>query len=79
MGSLWAWITLRNPIPVFASDFKYFAGAATVQLLTIIVLLLNFRGYWKLGKPVTFSPLEIAKVCDETIAISPEQSISGET
>ena len=55
---------LQSPIPVFSSDFRYFAGAAAMQLLTIIVLLFNFYGFWKLGRPVTFSPLEIAKVSD---------------
>ncbi len=54
---------LRSPIPVFSSNFNYFIGAAAIQVLTINVLLFNFYGFWTLGRPVSFSPLEIAKVC----------------
>jgi hypothetical protein len=53
---------LQSPINVYASDFRYFAGAAAVQLFSILVILFTFYGYWRLGRAATLSPLEIAKV-----------------
>ena len=53
---------LKSPINVFKSDLSYFAGAATVQLFTILVILFTYYGFWRLGRNVSFSPLEVAKV-----------------
>lgn len=55
---------LRSPVPVFSSNFNYFAGAAAIQIVTITVLTFNFYGFWRLGRPVSFSPLELAKAFD---------------
>jgi hypothetical protein len=54
--------TLQSPVEVFKSDFAYFVAAAAIQQLTIVLVLSTFWGYWRLGRHVSFSPLEIAKV-----------------
>jgi hypothetical protein len=56
-----------DPQQVFVSSYGWFAGAATLNFVTICVVLYTFYGWWRLGRPVGFSPLEIAKV-------SPSQS-----
>lgn len=53
----------ETPINVFKSNFHYFAGAAIVELLTILLIATTFNGWWRLGRHVSFSPLEVAKVC----------------
>ena len=55
---------LQSPVEVFKSDFAYFVAAAAIQQLTIVIVLSTFWGYWRLGRHVSFSPLEIAKVLD---------------
>ena len=56
--------TLHGPQEVFKSDFAYFFAAAALELLTILLVASTFFGYWKLGRHVSFSPLEIAKAFD---------------
>lgn len=51
-----------SPVNVFESNFAYFAGAAVVQLFTIMAILVTFWGWWNLGRDFSFSPLEIGKV-----------------
>lgn len=43
-------------------SFRYIA-AAIVELVCILLVLPTYWGWWKLGRPVSFSPLELAKVC----------------
>lgn len=50
-------------VSVFHSDFSFFAGAAAVELFTVLIIMYTFYGFWRLGRNATFSPLEIAKVC----------------
>jgi hypothetical protein len=51
-----------SSVNVFKTDFAYFAGAAIIELFTIIVILFTFWGWWNLGRDFSFSPLEIGKV-----------------
>ena len=53
---------LQSPVEVFKSDFPFFVAAAAIQQLTIVLVLSTFWGYWRLGRHVSFSPLETAKV-----------------
>lgn len=46
---------------VYRSNFRWFGAAATVQALCIALVLPTFIGWWTLGRPVSFSPIEIAK------------------
>jgi hypothetical protein len=47
---------------VFQTDLRWFGAAATVEALCIALILPTYFGYWRLGRKVSFSPLEIAKV-----------------
>lgn len=51
-----------DEVTVYVSDFNYFAGAATVELFTILIVLYTFYGWWRLGRNASLSPLETAKV-----------------
>ena len=53
---------LHTPKEVFKTDFAFYLAAAALELLTILLVLSTFYGYWTLGRDVSFSPLEIAKV-----------------
>ena len=53
-----------GPQEVFKSDFAFFFAAAALELLTIVLVASTFFGYWRLGRQVSFSPLEIAKAFD---------------
>ena len=48
---------------VFRTDYWYFLVAALIEGACIVVILPTYWGWWRLGRPCSFSPLEIAKVC----------------
>lgn len=48
---------------VFATNLHWFGGAVIVELLCIALFLPTYFGFWRLGRSVFFSPLEVAKVC----------------
>jgi hypothetical protein len=52
---------LHTPTEVFKSDFAFYIAAAALELLAIMLVLSTFYGYWRLGRHVSFSPLEVAK------------------
>lgn len=47
---------------VFNTNFHYFAAAAVLELVCIVLIAPTYWGWWKLGRHVSFSPLEVAKV-----------------
>ena len=47
---------------VFHADYRFFIAAVLVELVCIALVVPTYWGWWKLGRPVSFSPLEIAKV-----------------
>lgn len=47
---------------VYMTDFEYFAAAAIVVMACIATIAPAYWGWWTLGRSVSFSPLEIAKV-----------------
>lgn len=48
---------------VFHTKYLYFVGAALVELVCIASILPTYWGWWKFGRTVSFSPIEIAKAC----------------
>ena len=44
------------------ADRCRFLAAALLELICIGLVLPTYVGWWKLGRSVSFSPLEIAKV-----------------
>ena len=47
---------------VYRTNFWYFLAAALVELTCIALISPTYWGWWRLGRSVSFSPLEIAKV-----------------
>lgn len=47
---------------VYNTDFEYFAAAAIVVMTCIVTIAPAYWGWWTLGRSVSFSPLEMAKV-----------------
>jgi hypothetical protein len=66
-----------TPVEVFNSNMSYFAGAASVQLLAILAILITFWGFWDLGRSSSLSPLEIAKAFDAPLLSDVLSNSSG--
>lgn len=47
---------------VFHSDLRWFAGAASVQIVAMLLVLPVFWGWWKIGVDLSMSPFHIAKM-----------------
>lgn len=49
---------------IFQTNLRWFAAAAAVEAICIVLILPTYIGFWRLGRPVSFAPLEVAKVGD---------------
>lgn len=49
---------------VFHSDLRWFAGAATIQILTVFLILPVFWGYWRVGVDFSLSPFQTGRMFD---------------
>ena len=47
---------------VYHTNYMYFLGAALVEAFCVAIIAPLYWGWWKLGRHMSFSPLEIAKV-----------------
>ena len=63
--------TPLNPVDVFHSNMDYFAGAAVVNLFSILAILFTYYGFWRLGRHASLSPFEIANVSRSLLALHP--------
>lgn len=50
-----------SPALIFQTDYKYLAISLVVMLLALLGVVFQLWGFWRLGRQVTMSPLEIAK------------------
>jgi hypothetical protein len=58
-------ITMQSfSVTVFKSRYEYLAAAVGIMLLSILVVVPTYNGFWELGREVTLSPIEIAKAFD---------------
>ncbi|KAI8941045.1 hypothetical protein NX059_002289 [Plenodomus lindquistii] len=62
-------------VEVYATNFSYVGGALAATLLTVLLVLPVYWGFWQLGRKVTLSPLEISNAFGAPI-IAPDQSKS---
>jgi hypothetical protein len=46
---------------VFRTDYWFFLGAVLVELVCIACILPTYWGWWKFGRSVSFSPLEVCQ------------------
>ena len=54
----------ESPQTIYTTNYNYLAGAVLVSVLGIIFIIPTYRGFWELGRPLSLSPLEIAKAFD---------------
>lgn len=66
-----------DKVTVYSSDFSYFAGAATIEIFTILIILYTFYGWWRLGRDTSLSPLETAKAFDAPLLNDVPSNKSG--
>ena len=68
-GTVVQTFTAQRTIPalLFRSDRHYLAAALAIMLLAVLVVFFLLWGWWELGRCVTLSPLETAKVFDPSI------------
>ncbi|KAF2476121.1 uncharacterized protein BDR25DRAFT_379806 [Lindgomyces ingoldianus] len=57
----------RNTEIVFISHYEFFVAAATIMFFGILSASLTYYGWWKLGRMVSLSPLEIAKAIPDEL------------
>ncbi|KAF7592218.1 hypothetical protein BBP40_000489 [Aspergillus hancockii] len=53
-------VKLKNT-SVFEVDYGYMAAGAAVMGVCLVVVAATFYKWWKIGRPITMSPIEIAK------------------
>lgn len=51
----------------YTTDFHYVAGALVATLVTVLLVLPVYWGFWQLGRKVTLGPLEIANAFNAPI------------
>ncbi|KAK5173253.1 uncharacterized protein LTR77_001934 [Saxophila tyrrhenica] len=62
---------------VFRTDYKWFVAAAIVELVCICLVAPTYWGWWRLGRSVSFSPLEIAKAFEAPMLAGCHWNSSG--
>jgi hypothetical protein len=61
---------VRGTQPVFDTDYWFFFAAALVEVICIALVAPTYWGWWTIGRPVSFSPLEMAKGMSRSRCIS---------
>jgi hypothetical protein len=61
------------------SHYQFLAAAICVTLLAIFLVFITFHGYWYLGRPVTMSPIELAKAINAPLLRSEDSNAKVET
>lgn len=61
---------------VFRTDLRWYAGAAVLELVTILLIIPMFFGRWQLGGNLTLSPFNLALAFDSPF-LSDVNSASG--
>lgn len=64
---------------VWKSDYWWFLAAVLVEVICIAFIAPTYWGWWTLGRPVSFSPLEIAKVSLSLLLTPTEDAGNVET
>ncbi|KAL9070886.1 MAG: hypothetical protein Q9157_005662 [Trypethelium eluteriae] len=66
-----------DPVNVFQVNYYYYLAAALIEFLAAFVIFIAFHGWWRLGRDVSFSPLEIAKAFDAPLLRDVESNSSA--
>lgn len=62
----------------YETNFAWFYGATAAEVLCILLILPTFWGWWKIGRAVSFSPLEIAKAFDAPLLAACNSNLAAE-
>jgi hypothetical protein len=62
---------------VFHTDYWFFFAAALVEVVCVICISPTYWKWWELGRPVSFSPLEVAKAFEAPILADIGSNSSG--
>ena len=52
---------------IYKSDLRWYAGAAIAELVTVLLILPMFFGWWTLGSHLTLSPFALALAFDAPV------------
>ncbi|KAI9695641.1 MAG: hypothetical protein M1820_008488 [Bogoriella megaspora] len=69
--------TRIDPVNVFHVNYYYFLAAALVEFISVLLIFITFHGWWRLGRDVSFSPLEIARAFDAPLLTDVESNTNG--
>jgi hypothetical protein len=65
-------------VALYQSHYLYLALASGFTLLSIILVIPTFSGYWNLGRKVSMSPIEIAKAFNAPISRQADSNAEAE-
>ncbi|OQO11070.1 hypothetical protein B0A48_05325 [Cryoendolithus antarcticus] len=62
--------TQTTTTTVYRTHYGFLIGAVALTVLSLIVVLITYHGFWHLGRDVSLSPLEIAKAFNAPLLAS---------
>jgi hypothetical protein len=69
--------TNRGLQAVFDTNYWYFFAAALVEVICVAFIAPTFYGWWRLGRSLSFSPIEIAKCFESPLLEACNSNSSG--
>ena len=60
-----------STINVFRSEYRYLISSTILTTIFTLLIIPTFIGWWELGRPVSFNPLETAKAFDAPLLQGP--------
>lgn len=63
--------------PVYQSHYEFLAIAVVLTVLAIFLVSATFGGYWHLGRPMTMSPVELAKAFNAPLLRNEDSNAKG--
>ena len=63
---------------VYSTDLRWFVAAAVVEVICCCFILWTYAGFWRIGRPISMSPLEVAKVRSERISSIISELMTGQ-
>lgn len=65
--------------PQFHTDYWYFFAAALIEVVCVAFIAPTYWGWWRIGRPVSFSPLEMAKAFESPMLSDCYSNSNGRT
>lgn len=71
-------LSMTTPQTVYATHRGWLAGGFVVICLACLAITPTYWGWWRLGRPVSMSPLEIARAFDAPILRQVHPNATGD-